>query len=384
MAQISCMENTDCPPANLCENGFCSPVISCNADEDCAAVGKVCHSTRGFCVQCDGKHENECPQGQTCQFDFTCVSIGGADAGTGPECQGACTTRDECMDTLVCNGGSCCPPPSRCTKNEDCPTSKPDCNVASGFCFGGDSCNSDVDCVGKPGCPGSTCECDLTTQPGICHPREDECQNDQDCFVMNTYDGKYCDLRQTPKLCLESRQCMDDIDCSFLYLVCDQRMGEASENRCINGMACPMGSECPPTQTCLDGSCVGQNCVNTPTLCAAMETCNTQTGRCESGGSTSCGVDTDCPQGQYCNTTSMACLAGCRDNSECPMGAICDASHRCVQSAGGLCGPCMDTADCPAGTICGLFSMLCVERCASGSCTLNPQAMCNMFGFCDC
>ena len=389
-AQIACVENSECPAGNVCENGFCTLLITCDSDDDCAAAGKVCHNTRGICVQCDGQHENECPEGQTCQFDFTCVSIGGADAGPNDAgtCEGACGSRDDCAEHLVCSGGSCCPPPSRCQTSDDCPRSAPECNAATGACFGGDSCNVDQDCVDKPGCPGITCACDLTTQPGVCRPRQDECQNDMDCYDgMGAYDGKYCALRAQPKVCLEAPPCTDDIECSLHYLVCDQAAGSPSLNRCINGIPCPMGNECPGTQTCLDGTCVGQNCINTPSMCTGNETCNTQTGRCEMGGSSSCMMDTDCPQGQYCNTASMACLPGCRDNNDCPMGSICDAAHQCTQAAGGLCGPCASDADCPAGTECfesQILGKLCRERCLPGAtCTLNPQAMCFFF-VCSC
>ena len=382
LPQITCNLNSDCPPANTCSNGVCEPVVSCSKDEDCEAVGKLCHSTRGFCVQCDGRHDNECPPGQTCQFDFTCVGVGGSDGGVSDAgtCEGACMTRDDCADHLVCSSSSCCPPPSRCTKPEDCPNSAPDCNIASGFCFGGDSCSSDQDCVGKAGCPGNLCECDQPSagQPGICRPRQDECQSDQDCFTMGAYDNKYCALRASPKVCLEAPQCTDDIDCSLLYLICDQRMGEASQGRCINGMACPVGNECPSTQTCIDGACVGKNCINTPSLCTATETCNSQTGRCEAGGTMSCAMDGDCPAGEYCNTTLNACRPGCRDNSDCPMG-ICNASHQCVQGAGALCGPCQSDADCPAGLTCAQFTKVCKEVCLGPTCTMTPQAMCVFF-----
>jgi len=205
---------------------------------------------------------------------------------------------------------------------------------------------------------------------------------------MGNYDGKYCALSASPKVCLEAPNCTDDIDCSLLLLVCDQTMGSPSQDRCINGIACPNGNECPNTQTCLDGTCVGQNCINTPSLCGMGESCNMQTGRCQmGGGTTSCTDDVDCPQGQYCNTGSNICLPGCRDNSDCPMGAICDASHQCVQPPGGLCGPCQSDSDCPAGTVCFdslILGQLCRERCLPGSsCMLNPQAMCTFF-YCSC
>ena len=386
--QIACTMNSDCPPANLCSDGFCEPVIGCNVDDDCAAVGKVCHSTRGFCVECDGKHENECPMGQTCQFDFTCVGAGGSDGGVGDAstCSGTCSTRDDCDTGLVCSGNSCCPPPARCVTADDCPANSPECNAATGLCFGGDSCLSDQDCVDKPGCPGSLCACDQVSagQPGTCRPRSDECQSDQDCLNMGAYDGKYCAVRAQPKTCLEAPTCTEEIDCAQFLLVCDQMMGSASQGRCVNGAACPMGNECPANQTCQDGQCVGQNCINTPNLCGMGENCNTQTGRCEMGGNTSCTDNSDCPQGQYCNTSANVCLPGCRDNSDCPMGAICDANNQCVQQPGGYCGPCQTDADCPGGLSCGLISQQCKQRCQSASdCTFDPSASCTFF-FCSC
>lgn len=384
-----CSRREDCGGLGICVGGVCEAVQPCQSDDQCTAEGKVCHTTRGYCVQCDGRHAGECPIGQTCQFDFTCVAIGGGnDGGTtdAGSCSGACGDRTMCGADQVCRNGSCCAPPPRCVSPNDCPSTRPECNGATGECFGGDSCTRDDDCENKPGCAGGACHCDAPAagQPGECRARPDACQNDQECYAGGMYDGKFCSLMQSPRLCLAAPSCTTDTECANAGLVCDLTMGSPSYQRCINGTPCPNGNECnPTTQLCSGGMCVAKNCLNTPGFCDAQtELCDQTTGACTPMQSSNCTDNSQCQAGFWCNTAQNRCEPGCRDSTECS-GGVCNASHRCEQPTGSVCGACASNADCPAGTECreNTFTgaMLCYESCnafTGQGCTLNPSAMC--------
>lgn len=393
MMVASCNTNADCGGRGICVSGICEAVTSCTTDDQCSGEGKVCHSRRFYCVECDGTHQDECPSGQTCQFDFTCVMIGGGgDGGVGDgattTCSGSCTDRTMCGPDQVCTGGQCCPPPARCFSPADCPTSRPECNGATGQCFGGDSCVTDNDCSTRPGCAANACVCELAS--GTCRMRPDECQSDQDCRDNGAYTGKFCTITSPPRRCLTAPSCVSNADCVQSGLICDLTAGSDSINKCVNGRPCPMGNECnPTTESCDRGVCVPRSCINSPSLCGPTEMCNPTTGLCEQNSSGTCTVDADCPADRWCNTFLIpaSCQLGCRDNSSCVPPQVCDASHQCAGGAGMVCSDCTTDAECPAGTECNMFLGKCYERCDAATmqmCTLRQGVTCNMFGYCSC
>lgn len=386
---LTCASNEDCAGTGVCMGGLCQGVSTCNADEECSGEGKFCHEQRLFCVECDGR-PGQCGEGKVCQFDFTCVDVstGGADAGMSG-CSGSCSENSECAPDRICRGGACCNPPTRCASNEDCPASRPQCNGATGQCFGGGpGCLDDADCASEPGCEDGACFCEIRgAPPGQCRVRPDECASDRDCWESGAYAQRYCALSSRPRRCLDTIPCTRDLDCANLGLVCDLQTGSSSEGFCINGIPCPMGTECDPaTQVCVDGLCVGANCVNQPSRCGPGETCNPTTGECESMGGVPCSRNEDCPQGQYCNTNvnPNRCENGCRSNADCP-GGICNAMNQCEFPNNALCGPCTSDNDCPAGTRCVDFAgtSLCREQCLTSQSCSDPNRSCVLL-FCSC
>jgi hypothetical protein len=382
----ACNTTNDCAGQGICVAGLCQQVRSCQNDDECASEGQVCHSNRFYCVECDGRSADQCPENFTCQFDFTCVMIGNApDAGT-DTCSGSCTDRTECGPDNVCQNNTCCPPPARCFSVADCPVSAPQCNGATGECFGGASCFDDDDCNDQPGCAGGACECNIpTTPPGTCRARQDECQSDADCRMNGAYVGKFCTITMPPKRCLDAPNCVSDAQCQNDGLICDLMPGSDSNGRCINGAPCtPGGNECnAATQACVNNVCVAKNCLNTPTLCVSGETCDPNTGQCIQA---SCTMNTDCQPGFYCNTVlnPAMCEVGCRDNSECN-GGVCDAGHRCQGGMGGLCTSCTDDSMCPAGARCVDATGQCHEICSmiTGQMCTDTARQC-VFGNCTC
>ncbi|MEQ9499645.1 MAG: hypothetical protein RIT81_22350 [Deltaproteobacteria bacterium] len=378
---LTCMTTTDCGGTGVCVAGLCQQVTSCNEDSECAADNKVCHNSRFFCVDCDGR-EGQCDTGFRCQFDFTCAEVTTSTMSE-RNCMSSCTDRSMCNPDQVCDAamGQCCDPPRRCRSPADCPTSQPECNGANGSCFGGDGCFDDNECEQQPGCAGGLCECEIVGGgSGTCVMRGAECANDMDCFDNGTYDGKYCTLAMPPPRCIEAPMCTDSVACSRLGLVCDMTQGSPSFGRCKNGDPCPMGNECGANQVCANGVCVGENCSNNPALCGQNEMCDGVSLTCVPVQGGTCTVDTDCQAGYYCETSISECRVGCRDNSECGSG-ICNAMHQCEQPAGGLCGACATDADCPAGASCKDITgqMKCYEDCntfTGQDCMIDPSATC--------
>jgi hypothetical protein len=208
-----------------------------------------------------------------------------------------------------------------------------------------------------------------------------------DCWENGAYAQKYCTLQARPRRCLDAPSCTSDADCASLGLVCDQEAGSPSQGYCVNGTPCPMGNECDPaTQVCVNGLCVGANCINQPSQCGPNEMCDMTTGMCVPVMSGGCTQNADCPQGQYCNqqVNPPRCENGCRTNADCPSG-VCNAMNQCEFPNNSLCGPCMTDADCPAGLQCVSFagSSLCREPCLTSQTCTDTNRQCVLL-FCSC
>lgn len=364
----TCTTQSDCAGVGVCIAGICQSVTACQTDDDCSMAGQICHQSRFYCVECDGR-SGQCGMDEYCNQEFTCQAFASQpDAGVNP-CNGTCSTRNECAVDEVCRMGECCPPPDRCRSPQDCPAATPECNGQTGQCFGGSGCFQDADCESEAACTGGRCFCDIQgAPPGTCRQRPDECQSDMDCFDMGgNFVGKFCTINTPPKRCIDAPTCASDADCASEGLVCDLEMGSPSNGYCQNGTPCPMGNECQGGQVCVNGVCVAENCQNNPGLCGPNETCDPVTLTCVPAMGGSCTMDTDCQAGYYCNLATSTCEIGCRDDTECP-GGVCNAQNMCEYPMGGFCGPCMQDSDCPAGARCvdnPFTGPTCYEQCST-------------------
>jgi hypothetical protein len=217
-----------------------------------------------------------------------------------------------------------------------------------------------------------------------------ECASDDDCLDQGgMFQNQFCTLNVSPTRCASAPSCTSDAQCVHLNLLCDLS-GGPSNGYCQNGMPCPNGNECNPTTEVCDPQsqvCVRKNCINTPSLCMATETCDVVTGQCTPSQTGTCADDIECPAGRYCDlaTTPGTCKVGCRSSADCA-GGNCDVNHQCQAPTGSVCGPCTTDADCPAGTQCVESLMTCYEPCSTIlmlPCTINPAATC-VFGNCTC
>jgi len=124
-----CSQNNDCAAGCYCANGSCTEAGFCTQDSDCG-TGYVCDTMRSSCVPgtptttCDW--DNQCPTGQYCAPDHTCVAT----------C--SCTNDQQALDNGFgwCDEtrGTCLPgqdPAGTCGGNVTCNTAMPNCPSGS-------------------------------------------------------------------------------------------------------------------------------------------------------------------------------------------------------------------------------------------------------------
>jgi len=133
--------------------------------------------------------------------------------------------------------------------------------------------------------------------------------------------------------------------------------------RCVSGrcqlglMPCSDASQCPPSQSCTSGVCVG--CVS-DAQCTTGDRQRCVDGQCMFGGA--CFDGTQCGAGQRC--VEGACVPSCNLRTQCPTGFSCDAFGTCSGTPG-ACGA--GRPACAQGFTC--VEEHCVPSCASpGNC----------------
>ena len=160
-----------------------------------------------------------------------------------------------------------------------------------------------------------------------------------------------------------------------------QELCDGQDNDC-NGQT-DDNAVCPPTQACINGTCVPATCTGELATCAEGFTCDN--GTCELG---TCGDGGACPLGQRCHAGSCvdpcasvtcgagatcsggACVAGGCYDSACVTGQVC-VNGACVND------PCANVV-CPTGDFCR--QGYCVPSCVFTHCQGNQ--VCNSDGTC--
>ena len=181
----ACQFDAECPGLATCEADFDLGYFNC-VSPDPAPIGEPCVANSdcasGACVSRLGPissvcgeclEDNQCPQGQACQFNFsegTNLCVGTLSLGDSCNADSACRSE-------FCNSGHC----SRCGSNADCDNggqcepsiSNPDVFVCRGGL--GDPCQSGADCGS-----GYCFESFNVRQCGLCEI-DDDCPGDQTC-----------------------------------------------------------------------------------------------------------------------------------------------------------------------------------------------------------
>ncbi len=146
---------------------------------------------------------------------------------------------------------------------------------------------------------------------------------------------------------------------------------------------CAGDDECEDAQYCdLDAGECAEGCRIDPDNCGDGQSCDADSRQCEDTDEPECQDDDACPEGQICDDTEGACVAGCRQNEDCaPLGnnlicldnrcagASCDDNNPCP--GGQFCDPdlercvpgCTDNDQCPTGQYCDQNQEICLEGC---------------------
>ncbi|MEO1268791.1 MAG: hypothetical protein AAFX99_11880 [Myxococcota bacterium] len=182
---FACVEDVDCEGQLVCRDNECAePVIACRADGDCPyaqeCIQGLCTPIEGFCLR-----NSDCQSGFVCSRDMQicvesgteieCINTGDCFAGEicvggacVPEPEDACTSSADCFAGEICTNGNCVPEPEPdCTRNSDCAPMQ--------VCSGGTCVDTGPECVFN-----SDCRDDRICVEGVCMA---ECVLDRDCDV---------------------------------------------------------------------------------------------------------------------------------------------------------------------------------------------------------
>lgn len=378
-----CVEDGQCDPAHVCEDGVCQPPtppcdMSC-ADEFTCEDG-VCVPPTTPCSL-----DAECPGGEAC-LDGVCQPL--VPPCLGSECP-PCTVDADCQGGDLCQGGFCVPlgPPLACLTPLDCPadqacvngwcdpyppapcTTPADCATGElctgGWCDPPGGCTADYQCPGGELCDDGTCnpgqppvpctvESDCPPGPddvypptclgGFCTPTgDDSCGGDVDCPGGMVCDRGECVGGDAPIPCVTAFDCAGGAVCEGGYCTPTDP-----------GAECTTNADCPATgDDDVPPACVGGMCTDSPTV---PDACTT---------SADCSAGTVCDAG-VCVRVDGACeiTADCADGQRCMFGwcgVPCDADTEC---AGGVCADGRCAASCTTAAECAPF-----EACLGGACT---------------
>ena len=239
--------------------------------------------------------------------------------------------------------------------------------------------------------------------PDASAPRPDggsACSLDTDCPS-----GSVCGLEAqdcTPHCvwgCHDSTQCAKNEACSKLKCnnACSCSVGVCipvvtscqTDLECVSGQIC--ASNCDGTRSCAAG-CRDANGCKAGEICVlgVVPKCDTY-GQCETA--PACQQDSDCAPGQVCDFgepgtgSSLHCIEGCHDKSQCGASEQCviDRCYNCPNCpCYGSCqttAACQSDAECAPGMVCGSKLGACDFHCVPG-CHLDagcrPDQTCDL------
>ena len=172
----------------------------------------------------------------------------------------------------------------------------------------------------------------VTLLLGSCDSPSARCTEDAACDV--TGEGLLaCNLDDGFCVCIDDRACGPNEFCNAL-------------GRCQTVSGCSTNDDCGTNDA-------GLFCDITSAQCLSLQECSPAEGQ------SCCSLDSQCPFREICDTLTLTCVAGCRDNGDCILGEGC-------VGAGfgrlGQCGrACTDNNLCRAGELCNITEGLCAR-----------------------
>ncbi len=380
------------PPLDVVDDGFvpgCQPgdgcfLDPCNENGDCLSGWCVEHLGDGVCTQ---NCQEECPPGWGCQqvgtgpdVAFVCISKVAnlcRPCATGADCKSPGGAEDVCVVYGESLGSFC---GGACLDDEDCPwgfacalsqtisgTESKQCVAASGTC----------PCSSKSVTLGLATPCTLSNDMG-------SCSGERLCTELGLTD---CDA---PVPVFESCDGLDN-DCNSLTDegTCDDS-NECTKDSCLGDLGCehlPLdGGECKDNNpctvadTCVAGSCTGQevDCDDfdpcTDDFCQEVGGCGHSFNNAPCDDGDVCTVADQCAQGECagvkvgCECESTADCGALEDGNFCNGTLVCDTDvvpHKCVVDVASI-------IVCPEAE--GNDAICLQAQCdaASGACSLVP------------
>lgn len=378
---LTCTQNTDCGPGEICDNKVCKPNIPirsasycqpCYTSSQCGA-GNFCYnskSTTGYCVQACGAGRF-CPNGSTC----TTIAPGVEQCMPDEGCFRSCKLDDHCLQGYKCTDEKCIRP-SGGTDGDFCSDKYP-CQSTDYVCTPDDYGQRCVKRCGSPlGTGGNSClekKCqdgltcvDLGDSTNICV---------ESCTSACKMGGRCFQLTRTVQVCL----CQYDNDCNAGQFCNYAVMGIYGAGAC-SPRPKDEQTQCRPGETCRPNPPSGNFCRATEGDRPAFASCSAQS-RCIQGLDClnlssqypptcyeNCATSNSCQHGGTCITFrggSKYCL--CQNSGQCPKGTACVLIFRSSQGDMGFCDrtnqtECSSDKDCPAE-----------HTCQANVCTFDPS-----------
>jgi hypothetical protein len=333
-----CDNNGECathPAGNRCVGGNC---VACQVSADCAGnpAGNTC--VAGRCTVCEAGTNAGCDgQSPICGGGACRACAANAECGANRFCIEAAVEGIQAASTGTCQrcdpvGDTGCDPAS----------ASPICDPVNFFCR---VCAVDAECGAGKQCSGGRCTvCDPATDDGcdpngatpICRtvnnvPVCTGCQNSPECADNARAPGDVCVANRCITCNLATQE-----GCSPDALCCDQGggpecvatgsgPGEVCSACNVNGCnanatndcnarvcQCGMNAQCPQGDYCIAGACVD---------CIRDADCGGNTPRCVENSCVGCRVNGDC-RGTTPICDNAVCRA-CRNNPDCGQGSVC-------------------------------------------------------------
>lgn len=139
------------------------------------------------------------------------------------------------------------------------------------------------------------------------------------------------------------------------YKECDTRRGQCvcTDSRgCGDGEFCNASQQCQVVAGCQDNADCEQQRLAVPLIC------DVKRGQCVT--SDLCVDDSQCALGKVCAADTSSCVAGCRDEADCPLDQGCLREEPAAPLGTCSRGACSVSAQCPAGSNCDLLTASCV------------------------
>lgn len=284
-----------------CQSGACStagaciPAVSgsCYVDADCGAAFFCNRSTftctadlnAGVSIPNDGLHGSVCNStvaGAVCTTGL-CNAITATCAGA---ISAGCAAAADC-EANICGGNGACGYPS-----------------GQGTCTGA---------TASARCQSSAC-----SSAGVCIPAASgSCWVDQDCAS-----GQFCDRMNMACTGLLPPGALLPVDglhggtCADAGAVCTAGLCDATTSTCAAalGAACSADNQCASNVCGSNSKCgiaTGDGTCTVSSQAAVCQSgaCGPASGLCVPTSNGGCGIDADCPDGQYCDPGALACVA---------------------------------------------------------------------------